>query len=764
MRKTNWIWIPGWDAQDRDKPGLVCFRREFSLGKVPEKLAIQISADSRYKLYVNGELAEIGPSKGDTKVWYFDTVDLAPYLMQGRNALAVIVLRYPMEREKGNSSVFRTDTPGLYLTGEYESENGKMVSLSADESWRCIRNPYVRILAVNPILDHLNFMEEAGGNPKLAGWKRAGYQDEGWQQAERLQYEIIRKNAESPAALQPRNIPYMNKIPRTFKGIRVIRQSGSSASKWNQMLAGKGRIRVPADSLEIVEIDAGELMTGFLMLSLKGGKGAKIKILEAESYYVPKVSTDNDNSGLEKRDRMDAENGRLVGLTDTYEAAGTGSEDKPEVYEPFWFRTFRFIRLEIETAGEPLSIEEFRYLETGYPLNVKSRVRTSDESMESVWEISERSLKRCMQETYMDCPFYEQMQYVMDSRSQILYTYAVAADDRLARKCFEDFRRSQRYDGMIACCYPNVTFNVIPSFAIYYILMLHDHMMYFGDRLLIRSYMPSIDGVLGYFDSHLSGKGLVGKIGGMLFKDPAWSFIDWAEKWGDTGGMPPAGLTGPITMESLLYILGLERAAEMADFVKREGVAAEYRQRSEAVKQAIRDYCTGRGGMIQDGPGVEQYSQHCQVFAVLTDTVGLEQGRKNLLKTLQDKEEYAQCTVAMAYYLFRALEKCNLYEYTNECWEIWRDMVKNHLTTCVEEPVGQRSDCHAWGALALYELPAVVLGVRPVKPGFAEFEVKPVPGCFTWAEGEVITPRGMVKVSWKKTKEELKISWTKDFQ
>ena len=61
--------------------------------------------------------------------------------------------------------------------------------------------------------------------------------------------------------------------------------------------------------------------------------------------------------------------------------------------------------------------------------------------------------------------------------------------------------------------------------------------------------------------------------------------------------------------------------------------------------------------MYLDGPGVKEYSQHCQVFALLTDTVSVENGRIYLEKTLSDSETYAQCSVAMGYYLFRALEK-----------------------------------------------------------------------------------------------------------
>lgn len=119
---------------------------------------------------------------------------------------------------------------------------------------------------------------------------------------------------------------------------------------------------------------------------------------------------------------------------------------------------------------------------------------------------------------------------------------------------------------------------------------------------------------------------------------------------------PPAGLTGPIVMESLLYVMALMSAAELAAFAGRPDTAQEYEQRAEAVRKAIRECCTDSDGMIQDGPGVPQYSQHCQVFGVLTNTLTVEQGKKNILRTLRSPEEYAQCSVAMAYYLFRALE------------------------------------------------------------------------------------------------------------
>ena len=152
--------------------------------------------------------------------------------------------------------------------------------------------------------------------------------------------------------------------------------------------------------------------------------------------------------------------------------------------------------------------------------------------------------------------------------------------------------------------------------------------------------------------------------------------------------------------------------------------------------------------LLQDGPGIEEYSQHTQVFAVLTDTVAGEQAKENLRKTILYKEKYSQCSVAMVYYLFRALEKTGMYELTESYWNIWQRMIDKYTTTCVEDEVQERSECHAWGALILYELPSVILGIRPSAPGYEKMEVKPVPGYLKSARGQVITPKGMVNVEW----------------
>lgn len=743
--QSNWIWTGEWRHECDNVPTAVLFRKKITLEQAAEKALIRISADSRYKLYVNGIFVEAGPSKGDHQIWFYDEVDIAGVLQPGENVLAVIVLRFPQQPGQGNQSIMATYIPGLYVTGTVRESDGRSQDLAADESWSCKIDEGTRFVAEAEGFAPLRFFEQVKADRELRKWKMPEFDDQGWHPASVYPRAAIR-DAVSPGNLNPRTIPYMSRTMKRFRGISAVRKSGSAKEEWEQMLAGSRAVTIPAGTEEVVEIDAGEEVNGYLHLLMEQGNGARIELLQSEAYVCP--GEKGINGAALKADRTDSINGVLEGYTDCYLPAGCGEPHDPEEYEPFWFRTFRFIRLKVTAGEEPLTLRDFYYEETGYPLEIKTRVETSDPSLLKIWDICARTLKCCMQETYTDCPFYEQLQYAMDSRSQILYTYSVSLDDRLARKCMDDFKRSQRYDGLISSAYPNTRPNVIPGFSIFYILMLHDHMMYFGDRELICYHLPAVEQILYFYEKNLRPEGYVGKIGGRYRQEKFWSFIDWVPEW--QVGVPNAAAAGAVTMESLLYVMGLQKAAELAEWIGRNELAADYRQTALAVQAGIRRHCMNAEGWIQDGPGFAEYSQHCQVFGILTGTLLPEQGRRILAETLKERDRYAQCTVSMAFYLFRALEETGLYEYTDKCWDIWRQMISNHMTTVAESDTDPRSECHAWGALALYELPAVVLGVRPAAPGYREIAVKPVPGSLSWAKGDVITPEGLLHVEWKK--------------
>ena len=750
---SKWIWVPSWSEMDNAHPRIVYFRKTFTLGGALKKASVKVSADSRYRLYVNGVSVGFGPCKGDRFVWYYDEIDITPHLKEGENVLSAVVLRYPLDNSQGNQSVWRTDTPGLYVEGSVETEGGEIISLDTDETWKCSISRDIEIIPEGG-LNFLWIMEKATGNAKTSGWKALSYNDESWENAKPYVKFKMYKSI-SPGSITKRPIPELYETEKKFEGTICLRDTKIGKDEWDGWLLNGKSIIIPPNSHEVVEINAGELTTGFLQLNLAYGAGSNIDILTSEAYAYPPKDVSAFQSAPIKGDRMDYVGGRLDGFYDYYTVDGYGTKDSPEYYEPFWFRTFRFISLDIITKDEPLILISFDYRETGYPLEVKTEVDTSDNEMKYIWDISLRTLRRCMHETYEDCPFYEQLQYAMDTRSQILFTYAVSADDRLARKCIDDFHRSLRPDGLTNCSYPSFGPNVIPGFSLFYILMIYDHMMYFGDKGFIRKFIPTMDAILNFFDSNITEEGIVGKVGGPL-GEKFWSFIDWTAQWGATLGHPTAGLQGPITAESLLYAYVLKASADIAEYVGRGYLADEYRTRAKSVIDAVNKYCVGQNGYYQDGPGVDEYSQHAQVWAVLAEAISGSEAKALMEKTLDDAA-LTQCSVAMAYYLFRAVEKAGLYERTQKLWQPWRDMLKNNLTTCVESPgESARSDCHAWGSLALFEIPAVVLGVRPAKAGYAAVEVSPTAGYLDWAKGELITPRGIIEVEWEKAGGEIK--------
>src|SRR5580698_2417167 len=67
------------------------FRRSFRLTETPAAFIVHVSADARYKLFVNGKMVGLGPARSDLAHWNFDTYDLAGYLQQGDNLIAALV-------------------------------------------------------------------------------------------------------------------------------------------------------------------------------------------------------------------------------------------------------------------------------------------------------------------------------------------------------------------------------------------------------------------------------------------------------------------------------------------------------------------------------------------------------------------------------------------------------------------------------------------------------------------------------------------------
>lgn len=162
--------------------------------------------------------------------------------------------------------------------------------------------------------------------------------------------------------------------------------------------------------------------------------------------------------------------------------------------------------------------------ETRYPLEMESRLITDDDRFNRALPLMVRALQMCAHETYMDCPYYEQMMYVGDTRLEALTTYAINRDDRLARKAIILFDRSRQTNGMVLARFPCRDRQIIPPFALWWIAMVHDYAMWRGDRAWIADLLPGVRAVLDGFWRLIDADGL-------LSLPPGWNFVDWVPAW-----------------------------------------------------------------------------------------------------------------------------------------------------------------------------------------------------------------------------------------
>ena len=734
---AKWIWTSGLPREQKTHE-LVYFRRKFNAAEGKNSLKVKVTADSRYRLYINGISVSVGPCKGDLHTQYYESVDLSAYVKPGVNVIAAKVLHFApgspyVQGISGIASVWRSNAGAFLLQGSLINENGAAESLDTDEKWLCKEETAVEFQK-EKFTAFVGGKEKVDGSRLLHGWRETDFDDGGWQNAVPF-YNVLDPlfGELTPWSLKERTIPRLYENPKHF--VLVTRSDNAPDNLLSFITDEKqDKITVRPHTKLFVEADAGYLTTGYINMILSGGKDSEIKILTSECY-------EKDTVGKRVKEiRVDLNGTCLKGESDIYKSGG----NKKEEYETFWFRTFRYIRLEIETFDESLEIDAFYYKETGYPLNVSASFNCSDESMNKMWDISINTLKRCMHETYEDCPFYEQLQYEMDTRLQILFTYNISADDALARKAIYDFHSSLLPSGIIQSRYPCVKNQVIPGFAIFWIYMVHDHYMNFGDLDLVKRYRPTIDSILDWFDRHIGDQGQVDDI-----PEGYWPFVDWVKEWSATAGVPTAMKKGPMTVYSMMYSGALNIASELLDATGRSDTACEYRSRAERVNESVMKHCYSiKRGLFQDGAGVDEYSQHAQIWAVLSGIAKGPFAVDLMEKTISDHSLY-QVSYAMTYFLFRALSSAGLYEKSFYLWDTWRHMIDMHLTTWTEDPVGQRSDCHAWGAVPLAEFPNEILGVKPLEAGYKKITIEPHIGHLTWAKGAVATKYGLVHVEWK---------------
>lgn len=785
--EDKWIWHPQWSETDRDTAGgFTHFRK---LVVVPEDLTgpvrIQITADTRYKLFINGQLVSFGPVKGDQHRWFYDEVDIAPFLRPGRNRIAVRVLRFYYATSFATSFP-RLQSPGL-LVRHVKEEIEPGISIQTDDTWETSLDLSSRLPVDIKEDDFLHIYEDVD-NQKGA--------DLHWVPARVLDFPRSH-GLTAPWKLSPRMIPPPKLTRGRFKALRNVVSLAPLQDLERLILMSETThsegVLFKAGSTHHIEIEAEHHITALLAFRFRQplSKGSVLRITYSDCYEDEPLSVPYLRK---KGDRQDSSK-RLLGPQDIYRFGGNSTaktvEDlwygadvsDEENFVPFHFRTLRFMALDIQVAEDSdLLLKGIDMTLDNYPLDVRASldIKETSESLgmySKIWSTSLRTLSNCLHDCYEDCPFYEQMQYAMDTRSSILFTYAISHDDRLARQAIIQLHNSYMPSlGLTASRAPTHQVQVIPHFSLYWICMVQDHFEYFGAVDFIRQFNHTCDGVLESFSRWVDPElGLVRHDS----DSPHWFFVDWTDSWRPMG-IPPAGArTGYLSYTSMLYAYALRAAAKLARGTGRPGLGKEYDARADALTEAVKTHCFD-GQFFTDGLAAkanpaEDYSQHTQLWAVLsgaaTDTLAtsiLEASlRSSAVKGINVSSPtqgsnysilFSPTSTAMSFYTLCALSTASFDLYNahfHAFWTPWRHQLACNLTTWEEDSVSQRSDCHAWGCAALYEFSAEVAGITPGGPGWETIRFRPRVGLFREFKARVPfgggrrCAKGVASVEWR---------------
>lgn len=732
-------WFTHADTQNPDMAGnpiALQFRRVITLQRKPAAMPIRITADNRFVLFVNGQRAVQGPARGDHDHWRYEQVDIAPLLKAGRNVIAVSVW---------NDGQF---APLAQITG---GRTGLMVEAVNRSQSRLIDGPRgwsVRVDASRSVASGMKQVLEqtgpgfyAAGGPEtidaaaqVPGWE-TGAKAGGWASAVAL--------SSRPAALTlvPDTLPQMTFTP--VSSGKVVRTSGVKSAGAFPL----GALTVPANTEARILVDAGRVLAAYPALTTSRGKGAKVTLTYSEALYDP-VKTQHDpllgDKPVRFADRARVSDGRALGLTDTLLPDGGVNRR----LAPYWWRTWRFVEIAVKTGAEPLTLERLDTTETGYPFEKKAHFVSSDPELNRIWQIGWNTALLDAHETYMDTAYWEQLQYIGDTRIQMLLSYDVSGDDRLAVQALEAFDHSRVVEGLPQSAWPETNKNVIPPFALLWINSLHDYWMRRPDTGVIQRTLAGTRTVLDWYVNNLSPSGIVQEKSG-------WPFVDWSgalDGWAFRGGKGPQNC-----VISMQYYGALRDAVDLERAVGDAGRAADYTARADAMRQSLNAQCWDeKRGLYADTPDKTRFSQHAGILAVLYDLVPAQKQAAMIDKVtvpgggIAAPQGMLGSTYYFSFYLARALDHAGLGDRYPAMLKPWRRMIAQNFTTFPEMPDPSRSDSHAWSAHPTSGMLAYIAGIEPAAPGFAKVSVAPHLGDLTSLDAAMVHPQGLIETRYRR--------------
>ncbi len=733
-------WAASWvDHPQRplDEPSVVVFRLKFEVNR-PGTARLHVSADNRYYLLLDGQPLGRGPHRGDPLHWPFDSYEVE--LGAGRHTL--VALSWWMADIAPYAQM--TVRPGFLLAAEGDWH--PLLSTGA-AAWEAALVPGVEFTT-----EYTGFA--TGARIHIDGrafpW--------GWEHGEVEDFRPVTTIVQGMAAgvkneippywlLTPTTLPAMMEQERQVGRVRYLveaddpypvrsaRHLAEEAARWDEMLAGRGAVTIPPHTTRTAVIDLQDYYCAYPLLVTSGGAGGSVHLRWAEALYEAP-------QGHHKGNRGEIEGKYFRGAGDRFTLDG----GRRRRYRPLWWQAGRYVEVTVTTKQEPVTIEALKLLETRYPLEMESRFSCSDERLGRVIPIALRGLQMCAHETYMDCPYYEQLMYVGDTRLEVLATYAITGDDRLPRKAIAVFDASRRLSGFTQSRFPSRITQIIPPFSLWWVGMVYDYWLWRDDESFVQAMMPGVRAVMEAFRSLVGAEGLMAAPNG-------WNYTDWVPGW--SRGIPPDADLGISSILNLQFALVLGQKAEMEEAFGETDLAHRDREMARSITDAVlQHFWQEDRGLIADNMAGDSFSEHAQCLALLGGLLP-EDIRCRVAEGLLTAPDLARTTIYFTHYLFETYYLLGRGDKIIERLGLWFDLEANGFKTTLEEPEPSRSDCHGWGAHPLHHYFASLLGIRPAAAGFRRVRIAPRLGPLQWIEGTMPHPRGEISAGLRREGERL---------
>jgi len=443
------------------------------------------------------------------------------------------------------------------------------------------------------------------------------------------------------------------------------------------------------------------------------------------------------------------------------------ARDGRQAWHTFHPRGFRYLELLVRgdpSAGLRAGLGAFELhgvaiTRAAYPVEQVGSFECSDPVLTRVWAMGRDTLRACMEDAYLDCPWRERGLYSGDFFVEFFTHLAAFGDTRLFRRCIELFLLSQGENGLIRPCPHGLPPGRHPDYSAIIAQCLWHYWARTGDVAFLRQCLPGLKRLL----AGLEALGFEGS--DLLDGTHLNPYVDRPDRSPARGTPPRAGVNCGLNCfcqrafadgarildllgETALYAHCFQRAERLAEAIRNEFWDAERRVFLDRPRSLVPE--TGPSVPANALPLLYGIAECDQVQPALDWLV--EALRHNFRVAEPQKHGDTRVSSYFSFYALGALYKydraAEAEEFMRTCWGY---MLDKGAWTCWEDFLGGDSLCHAWSSAPTFYLSSQVLGVKFPEPGNPDVvRIFGNPGSLEWARGVWPHPRGPIRVAWER--------------